>query len=176
MSARLSPRTAGILLNAGAHITESHAPRRVGTRAAYRIHLADQLALKLQNDRSRPVRGASRDCAKTVGAVTSSARWFVSGTSWHVLHTGGAWQVGIEPAHEGDGSCRLTVCRECRSPAFAIGGELTDATLVRCDDCGASLGTWAEFRRELEPVGSSRGRRDETERQLAPQASGRSSM
>lgn len=41
-------------------------------------------------------------------------------------------------------------CDECRSPAFAIGGKLTDDTPVRCDDCGAPLGSWAEFRNHLE--------------------------
>jgi hypothetical protein len=42
------------------------------------------------------------------------------------------------------------VCKECQSSAFAIGGKLTDETAVKCDDCGAPLGSWAEFRRLLE--------------------------
>lgn len=61
-----------------------------------------------------------------------------------------ARQPGSNLRVRGDGIVSVFTCEMCRGSAFVIGGELTDATLVRCDDCGVPLGSWAEFRENLE--------------------------
>jgi hypothetical protein len=41
-------------------------------------------------------------------------------------------------------------CGTCQSRSFTLDGNFTEATIARCSQCGATLGAWAQLRRELE--------------------------
>lgn len=41
-------------------------------------------------------------------------------------------------------------CVTCQSRSFTLDGNFTESTLARCSQCGATLGSWGQLRRELE--------------------------
>lgn len=40
-------------------------------------------------------------------------------------------------------------CEDCGSPGVSIPQALTDASVVSCDHCGRTIGSWAEYRRHV---------------------------
>lgn len=41
-------------------------------------------------------------------------------------------------------------CEACGSPGISVPSALTDASVVACASCGLNLGSWAEYRRQVD--------------------------